>query len=79
MWLKLTSLTVQRIQESILEVLMDVRHERISSLLPTPLQFKEELSKIILYFTSLMQIPEYGNLAALYKLMSMKAGIAEKT
>lgn len=57
--LTLTLFTIQRTHEDILEVVMDVHGNRISSLLLTPQQFEEGLFQIILHVPPPIQIPEY--------------------
>uniref|UniRef100_A0A1A9Z249 Uncharacterized protein n=1 Tax=Glossina pallidipes TaxID=7398 RepID=A0A1A9Z249_GLOPL len=57
----------------------DVHRKRITPILLTPQQFKEELSRIIPHVPPSRQSPQYqGNLFSLYKLISLQLGITER-
>ena len=74
MQLTIMSSNLQRVQASILDVLADTHHGKVSPTLLSPQQLQEELITIRTNLPPLLQLP--GSLLELYKLMKVKGGIS---
>lgn len=76
--LTIAAANLQRIKSSILDVLTDTHHGKISPSLLSPKQLQEELIKIRNYLPSSLEIPvDFDNHLQLYKLMTVEGGLTK--
>lgn len=78
MELTITATNLQRIKSSILDVLTDTHHGKISPNLISPDQLYAELIKVRNFLPASLQIPvDHDNYLQLYKIMTVEGGITQ--